>query len=176
MENIKIRYGTIEDAEMLTDLSFKTFWDAFHEHPKNAPEDMADYMRKAFNLEAVRAELAEENSIFLIAEIAGDAVGYAKLLLESIESPIKAEKPVELNRLYSKQEFLGKGIGKSLMEKSLDEAENYNCDVMWLGVWEYNPRAQAFYRKYGFYEVGRHVFQLGSDPQVDILMQKDLTK
>ena len=45
---------------------------------------------------------------------------------------------------------------------------------MWLGVWEFNPRAQAFYEKYGFYEVGRHIFQLGSDPQTDLLMQKDL--
>jgi hypothetical protein len=47
---INIRKATIEDAEILTDLSYKTFWDAFHEHPKNAPEDLADYMAKAFNV------------------------------------------------------------------------------------------------------------------------------
>jgi len=176
MENIRIRYGTIEDADMLADLSYKTFWDAFHEHPKNAPEDLADYMQKAFNSEQIREELSDENAIFLIAEIENEAAGYAKLMLDSIEPEITAEKPIELNRLYSKQEFLGKGVGKILMEKSLEEAEKRNCDVMWLGVWEYNPRAQAFYRKYGFYEVGKHVFQLGSDSQIDILMQKDLTK
>ena len=54
------------------------------------------------------------------------------------------------------------------------EAEKHNCDTIWLGVWEFNPRAQAFYRKHGFYEVGKHIFQLGADAQTDVLMQKDL--
>ena len=44
------------------------------------------------------------------------------------------------------------------------------CDVVWLGVWERNPRAISFYRKVGFAEVGEHVFQLGSDPQRDVVM------
>lgn len=174
MENIKIRRGTIEDAEMLARLSYKTFWDAFHEHPKNAPHDLADYMQKAFNLETVREELAEENSIFLIAEIAGEPAGYAKLMIGSIEDGIKAEKPIELNRLYSKQEFLGKGVGARLMEECFAIARENDCDAMWLGVWEYNPRAQRFYEKYGFRRVGKHVFQLGSDPQTDLLMQREI--
>ena len=46
---IIIRRAETEDAEMLAELCWKTFWDAFHEHPENAPEDMADYMEKAFN-------------------------------------------------------------------------------------------------------------------------------
>lgn len=171
---INLRQATIEDAEMLADLSYKTFWYAFHEHPKNAPEDMADYMQKAFNAGQIGKELAEENSIFLVAEIAGEPVGYIKLKINNIEEPVEAAKPIELCRLYSKQEFLGKGVGAKLMEESFLIAKENNCDVMWLGVWEYNPRAQAFYRKYGFREVGKHVFLLGSDAQTDLLMQKDL--
>ncbi|MBA2495215.1 MAG: GNAT family N-acetyltransferase [Acidobacteria bacterium] len=174
MESIKIRRAELQDAEMLTELCWKTFWDAFHDNPKNAPEDLADYMCSAFCLEQIRTELSAENSIFLIAEIENEAVGYAKLLLASREPEITGKKPIELNRLYSKQEFLGKGVGKSLIEKCLEEAEKHNCDTMWLGVWEFNPRAQAFYRKYGFYEVGKHIFQLGLDAQTDLLMQKDL--
>lgn len=172
--NLTIRYGAIEDAEMLTELSWKTFWDAFHDNPKNAPDDLADYMNSAFNVEQIETELADQNAVFLIAEIENEAVGYAKLLLDTREPDITGEKPIELNRLYSKQEFLGKGVGKSLMEKCLEEAEKHDCDIMWLGVWEFNPRAQAFYRKHGFYEVGKHIFQLGSDAQIDILMQKIL--
>ena len=174
MSKIKIRKVVIEDAEMLADLSYKTFWDAFNGHPKNAPEDMADYMQKAFNAGQIGKELAEENSIFLIAEIENEPAGYIKLKINNIEEPVEAEKPIELCRLYSKQEFLGKGVGAKLMEESFRIAEENDCDVMWLGVWEYNPRAQAFYRKYGFYEVGKHVFLLGSDAQTDLLMQKDL--
>lgn len=174
MSEIKIRRAGLEDVEMLTDLSYKTFWDTFHDHPKNAPEDLADYMQKAFSPEQTRRELAEENSIFLIAEIENEPVGYAKVMIGTREPEITGENPVELNRLYSKQEFLGKGIGARLMDECLRIAKENGCDVMWLGVWEFNPRAQAFYRKYGFREVGKHVFQLGSDAQTDLLMQKEI--
>ena len=171
---MKIRYATIEDAEMLTELSYKTFYDAFHEHPQNAPEDLEDYMEKAFNLETISAELNEENSIFLVAEIENEAAGYAKVMLGSIEEGITAERPIELNRLYAKQEFLGKGVGQELMDKCFEIAEENDCDVMWLGVWEYNPRAQRFYEKNGFRFVGKHTFVLGSDPQTDLLMQRSI--
>ena len=173
-DQIQIRKAKLQDAEMLARLCYQTFWDAFHEHPKNAPEDMSDYMEKAFNADTIRAELNEKDSIFLIAEIEEETAGYAKITLGAIEDGITAEKPIELNRLYSHQKFLGKGIGAGLMNKCFEIARKNNCDVMWLGVWEFNPRAQAFYKKYGFYEVGRHIFQLGSDPQTDLLMQKDL--
>lgn len=176
MEEIKIRHADLKDAEILAGLSRKTFWDAFHENPKNAPEDMADYMRTAFSLEQIKQELADTKTIFLIAEIASEAVGYAKLLVDTREHGIKAEKPIELARLYSKQEFLGKGVGAKLMERCFQEAKILSCDAMWLGVWEFNPRAQAFYRKYGFQEVGKHIFQLGSDAQTDVLMQKRLSE
>jgi GNAT superfamily N-acetyltransferase len=174
MQEIEIRKATIEDAEMLTDLAYKTFWDAFHDHPKNAPDDLADYMTNAFSLEQVKRELDDKNSIFLIAEIAGDPVGYAKLVVDYIEPGITATKPIELNRLYSAQEFLGKGVGAALMEECFTVAKDLGSDAMWLGVWEYNPRAQRFYEKYGFREVGKHTFLLGSDAQTDLLMQKEI--
>lgn len=174
MSEINIRRALIEDAEMLADLSYKTFWDAFHEHPENAPEDMAAYMKKAFSVEAIRAELNDENAIFIIAEFENEPAGYAKITLGATEEEITAEKPIELNRLYSHQKFLGKGIGQKLMDECFRIAKENDCDAMWLGVWEFNPRAQAFYKKYGFREVGKHIFQLGSDPQIDLLMQKDL--
>ena len=171
---MKIRTAAIEDAEMLAELSRVTFYDAFHEHPENAPEDMAEYMEKAFSVEQTRGEILEENSIFLIAETENEIAGYAKIMLGSIEKGITAEKPIELNRLYAHQKFLGKGVGQALMNECFRVAMENNCDLMWLGVWEFNLRAQAFYRKYDFYEVGRHVFQLGSDAQTDLLMQKEI--
>ena len=174
MNEVKIRRARIEDAETLAEISYKTFWDAFHEHPENAPEDMAAYMEKAFNNETLRAELNDENVIFLIAEIENESAGYAKITLGATEDGITAEKPIELNRLYSHQKFLGKGVGARLMDECFQIAQENDCDAMWLGVWEFNPRAQAFYRKYGFREVGKHIFQLGSDPQTDLLMQVKL--
>ena len=174
MSSISIRHAELGDAKLLTDLSYTTFWDAFAHHPKNAPDDLAHYMRQAFSLEQITAELAEPDSIFLIAEIDGKPAGYAKLIIGSIEEGITAAKPIELARLYSHQEHLGKGVGQNLMDACFDLAQKGDHDVMWLGVWEYNPRAQRFYEKNGFRQVGRHTFQLGSDPQTDFLMQKEI--
>lgn len=174
LEEVSIRQASQDDARLLTDLSYTTFWDAFAHHPKNAPDDLNHYMRQAFNSDQIAAELAEENSIFLIAEIEGKPAGYAKLIVGSIESGIEAKHPIELSRLYSHQEFLGKGVGQNLMDACFERADSEGHDVMWLGVWEYNPRAQRFYEKNGFRVVGKHIFQLGTDPQTDLLMQCDI--
>lgn len=159
---------------MLADLSWRTFYDAFAQHPKNAPDDLKAYMDAAFNVRQLEKELWDEKAIFLVAEIDGELAGYAKLLLDTIEPGVTAERPIELCRLYSEQKFLGKGVGAALMQRCFDEAKRRECDVMWLGVWEYNSRAQAFYRKWKFEECGSHVFQLGSDPQTDLLMQRNV--
>lgn len=171
-DQIKIRQATIDDARLLTDLSYSTFWDAFAHHPKNAPSDIAQYMRLAFSFEQIMAELSDPKTIFLIAELEGEAVGYAKLVGDSCEDGIIAKRPIELGRLYAHQEHLGKGVGQRLMDACFDRAREDGHDTMWLGVWEYNPRAQRFYEKNDFRIVGKHTFVLGSDPQTDLLMQK----
>lgn len=172
--SINIRQATPDDAKLLTDLAYTTFWDAFAHHPKNAPDDLNHYMRQAFSFEQTVTEMDDEKSIFLICELDGEAAGYAKIIIDNIEPGITAERPIELNRLYSHQRFLGQGIGQTLMDACFDRAREENRDVMWLGVWEYNPRAQRFYEKNGFRVVGSHVFQLGEDAQTDLLMQKEL--
>jgi ribosomal protein S18 acetylase RimI-like enzyme len=174
MESILIRQATEEDAKLLTDLAYTTFWDAFAHHPKNAPDDLNHYMRQAFNQEQITSELADAKNIFLIAEIDGEAAGYSKIIIDNIEPGITATRPVELSRLYAHQKHLGQGVGQSLMDACFERARAEDRDVMWLGVWEYNPRAQRFYEKNGFRVVGSHVFRLGEDPQTDLLMQKDL--
>lgn len=174
MSEIKIRQAISEDAKPLTDLAYTTFWDAFAAHPKNAPDDLNHYMRQAFNLEQITAELVDKKNIFLLAEIESELAGYSKLILDNIEPGVIATRPVELSRLYSQQKFLGKGVGQTLMDACFDRAKQDGRDVMWLGVWEFNPRAQRFYEKNGFRIVGSHTFLLGSDPQTDLLMQREV--
>jgi ribosomal protein S18 acetylase RimI-like enzyme len=174
MSEILIRQAVPEDAKLLTDLAYTTFWDAFAHHPKNAPDDLNYYMRQAFNQEQITAELSDTKNIFLIAEIEGEAAGYSKIIIDNIEPGVTAERPVELSRLYSHQKHLGQGVGQTLMDACFERAKADGRDVMWLGVWEYNPRAQRFYEKNGFRIVGSHVFLLGKDAQTDLLMQKEL--
>lgn len=173
MEDVLIiRFANSKDAETLARIAWKSFFDAFADHPKNAPEDMKSYMDEAFSEAAIAEDLAVKDTVYFVAELAGKMVGYAKLKQNSREECVSGERPIELCRLYSLNEYIGKGIGKSLMLKCLDFAKESENDVMWLGVWEFNFRAQEFYKKFGFKKCGEHVFQLGSDPQIDWVLQK----
>ena len=110
----------------------------------------------------------------MIAEVDGAAAGYAKLHAGEPDESIGGVEPIELVRLYVSHAWLGSGVGASLMQACLDEAGRAGYKTIWLGVWERNARAQAFYRKWDFRAVGQHVFQLGSDAQTDVLMERTI--
>jgi predicted GNAT family acetyltransferase len=73
---------------------------------------------------------------------------------------LQGQQPLELNRLYVEQKAIGRGYGSALMTASLEEAIARDCDTLWLGVWEHNTRAQAFYQRWGFKPVGTQTFVL----------------
>jgi RimJ/RimL family protein N-acetyltransferase len=56
----------------------------------------------------------------------------------------------------------------------MDAARHRGAKTLWLGVWERNHRARAFYAKCGFRDVGDHIFLFGTDPQTDLVMQVSL--
>ena len=168
--DLMIRRANREDDGLLAELGARTFAETFA--TDNSPEDIASYIGASFNLAQQVAELADPSSTFLIAEVGGLAAGYAKLHAGEPAEGVDGTKPVELVRLYVSREWLGRGVGEALMRACVDEARQAGHDSIWLGVWERNGRAQAFYRKWNFRAVGVHVFQLGSDPQRDILMQR----
>lgn len=167
---VTIRGANIADANLLAELGRRTFHETFS--PDNTSEDMDAYLASSFNLAKQTAELTDPASTFLIAEVSGIAAGYAKLDAGETAAGIEGDNPIELVRLYVSREWLGRGVGEELMRACLDAARSAGFKTIWLGVWEQNARAQAFYRKWNFRAVGEHIFQLGADPQRDILMER----
>jgi len=163
----------MDDARVLAELGARTFQDAFA--GENTAEDMAAYVASAFNMRQQIAELNDPASTFLLAEVGDIVVGYAKLHAGEAAGAVEGTKPIELVRLYASQEWLGRGVGQALMHACLGEARAAGYETIWLGVWERNMRAKSFYEKWDFRAVGEHVFQLGSDPQRDILMERPLS-
>ena len=169
---LTIRRGTLEDAALLSDLGARTFSETFA--ADNTPEDLAAYMATSFNVAQQTAELEDPASTFLIAEVDGHAAGYARLHAGEPAKGVEGANPVELVRLYVSRDWLGRGLGEQLMRACIDEARQAGHETIWLGVWERNARAQAFYRKWNFRAVGEHIFPLGSDLQRDIVMERSL--
>ncbi len=169
---IHIRYAMSADNTLLADLGASTFRDTFA--ADNTPEDMAAYLAAAFSPEKQAAELADPASVFMIAEMEGSVVGYARLKAGQPPAAITGLRPIEIVRIYARREWIGQGVGAALMQACLDEAAKRGHDTIWLDVWERNPRARAFYEKWGFVTVGTQTFQLGADLQHDLLMQRSV--
>jgi len=167
---LPIRAATPADAEPLAELAERTFRDAFAAH--NSAEDIEAYVRVAFSVDRLKAELAEDANTFLLAftDDATHPVGYAKLRDGVVDPSVTGPNPVELHRLYVDQKAIGSGVGAALMRACLETARSAGRRTLWLGVWQHNERALAFYRKWGFETVGDHVFHLGSDDQSDFIM------
>lgn len=167
---INIRHATLQDDQLLAEIGVETFYDSFA--ADNTSTNMAAYLSLSFNPDRQRGELADPHSKFLIAEINGEVVGYARLEFAAAPPAIVGQIPMEIARFYSRKPWIGQGVGAQLMQRCLQEAKVKGCDVVWLDVWEKNIRAIAFYRKWGFVEVGTQTFQLGDDLQQDLLMAR----
>jgi GNAT superfamily N-acetyltransferase len=168
-----IRQAVIADAEELAALAVRTYCDTFA--AVNTAENMTAYLSAAFSIKQITKELQDPRSIFLIAEEDGRSAGYARLLRDgNIPECVGTGRAIELVRLYVEQRLLGAGVGAALMQACLDRAKADGFQTMFLGVWEHNTRAQAFYRKWGFKRVGEHIFQMGDDPQTDWWMMREI--
>jgi len=172
-EDLTVRTASINDAELLADLGAETFHDTFMS--SNTEEDMKLYLAKNFSRAQLEAELEEAGTIFIIAEHNGEAVGYAKMRTQDEPEGLNESNQIEIERIYSRKEYFGKAVGKTLMEACLRIGKSAGHKVAWLGVWEHNPRAIAFYEKCGFQKFGTHPFRLGTDLQTDILMKKEIS-
>ncbi len=165
---VLIRAAVREDARTLTELGERTFRDSFG--ADNRPEDMEAFIASHYRPELQTAELEDPRNLYLLAEVRGAPAGFAMLHDGPREPGVPGERPVNLMRLYVDRPFLGAKVGAALMRRCLDEARARGHDVLWLGVWEHNARARAFYARWGFAEVGEMNFQLGSEPQRDLVL------
>jgi ribosomal protein S18 acetylase RimI-like enzyme len=162
--------ATEADARLLAALGARLFTGTFG--AMNDPDDLRLFLAQTYSSELQLAELRDANRATWIAE-AGEArepVGYAMTRRESKSPHVDARRPAELQRIYADRSWHGHGVGKALLDACIDQARAWGCDVLWLGVWERNPRGIAFYEKWGFRRVGAQRFLVGTDSQRDHVM------
>lgn len=169
-----IRLARKSDAQDLAALAEQTFRDTFAE--MNTADDMALHCRTSYGENIQLAEIENLNLATLVCEDHGELIAYAQLSWGKGPGCVRGSSPGEVKRLYVRKDWHGKGIAQQLMAACLAEMEKRNSDVVWLGVWERNPRAISFYKKCGFVEVGEQIFPLGTDPQRDIVMMRATAK
>ncbi|UOE52095.1 GNAT family N-acetyltransferase [Mucilaginibacter sp. SMC90] len=162
-ETVTIKKLTLADAEELLALSKKTFF-YFFAH-LNKADDMEAYSTIAFTLQKIQSELNNPNSHFFFAILNDEVIGYLKLNYGPAQTEFQDINAVEIERIYVLAEHHSKKAGHQFIDFTIKEAAIKKLQYIWLGVWEHNQKALAFYKKHGFEVFSSHEFILGSDKQ-----------
>lgn len=163
---IKIEKCALDSLDLLQEVSIETFTDTFQ--AQNSEKNMKAYIEKSFHQEQLKQELLNPTAEFFFIYEKSEVAGYLKLNIE-------ATNTVEVERIYIRQQFQRSGLGKKLLEYAMERAKQYKKTEIWLGVWEKNDQALAFYKKIGFVRTGQHSFWMGDDEQIDYILTKNLT-
>ena len=163
-----IRTATAADAALVADLARRTFHDTFA--ATNDATDMALYLATAYGVDQQTRELNDRDITTLLVEVEGQAVAYAQVRGDHVPDCVTGPSPIELWRFYVDSGWHGRGIAQALMDQVRATARGRGAKTLWLGVWEHNDRARAFYAKCGFTSAGEHIFLFGTDPQTDLVM------
>ncbi|MFI5186995.1 MAG: GNAT family N-acetyltransferase [Chitinophagales bacterium] len=172
MLDITIKFATETDAELIADLSHKTFYDSYARY--NSKANMDKFLNEQFSKQKLIEEVSQPWHIFFLAFMAGEPAGYVKLREGEVPLDLIGQSCIEIARIYSVQHAIGKGVGSALMQTCIDTARQKGKKNLWLGVWPKNQRAVDFYTKWGFEKFGEHNFLLGDELQTDWLMKKEL--
>lgn len=169
-----VRHAQPADAPRLSAFGRRIFHDTFA--PANNPADLGAYLESAYTEPRQLAEILDPGIVTLLLEIEGTLAAFAQLRSSPSGDGVAGADPIELWRFYVDPAWHGKGVAASFMDTAEKVARSRGAGTLWLGVWENNLRAQAFYRKCGFAEVGSHIFVVGTDPQRDLVMSKALVR
>lgn len=165
-----MKVGSI-DLDALRNISVQTFTETFTEH--NSAENMRKYISENLSIAKLTSEFQHPGSSFYLIYYNEKAIGYLKLNTGTAQTEPN-NNALEIERIYVQQEFHGQKVGLCLFEKAKTIALENHYEYIWLGVWEKNTKAIAFYKKLGFLEYDQHVFVLGNDEQIDIMMKLKL--
>lgn len=170
MPALHFRIAEPADAEALATLMIRTFRETYSadHHGICRPADVEHYIAEYFGAARQRAELADGSLRTVLAEADGALAGYAQVRFDSATPAVAGARPVEVARFYVDRPWHGRGVAAPLMRECVALAGD--ADPLWLGVYEHNVRARAFYAKCGFVPVARSTFRMGDDVQDDLVL------
>lgn len=172
MTSLTIKKCTLEDLVSLQSVSIEIFYETFKH--STSPDNMNVYLAKAYALEKLERELSNTDSEFYFIYSNEEIAGYLKININDAQTESMGNDSLEIERIYISSNYQKLGLGKVLMNKAIQIATERNKSKIWLGVWENNENAIAFYTKQGFVQTGAHPFYMGDEEQIDYIMTKTL--
>jgi ribosomal protein S18 acetylase RimI-like enzyme len=179
LPTINIRPACPADAATLSAFLVRIFAETFG--PYTAPDDLTAFFAEKIRPDLQAAEIANVSGDMdiIVAEVpaandVAELIGCVYVAQTKPPECIRGPDPIELKRLYVDPSWHGRGVAPTLMTEAFRVARARGGQTMWLTVYEHNGRAQSFYRRYRFERKGQVIFPVGSDPQVDWLLERSL--
>lgn len=164
----------VDESELieLQQLTIGTFTETYG--ALNTAANMQLYLDNHFSTEQLTKELRDLNTSFYGLKKGAQMIAYLKVNVAAAQTEQYIQNALEVERIYVKSQYKGQGLGKELIQQAITVAKSKQVDSIWLGVWEKNANAIAFYEKMGLREFDRHSFKLGDELQEDIMMKLEL--
>lgn len=163
-----------EDVGELTLFASQTFTHTFgHIYD---PADLTAFLAGWNPPEKLRAQIADPAWAIALAHGTDGAIaGFIKMGPLDFELPEgqPGDDAAELHQLYVGAAAQGTGLAAALMDWGIGWARE-RASILYLSVFTENARAQAFYRRYGFVDVGRNAFRVGNHIDEDRFFRLDL--
>lgn len=159
---IAYRDAVRADGPELAEMAKRAFVETFGTLYRAA--DLAAFLDASFGAHGLPSQLDDPAYRVRVATEAERIIGFAKLGPIAFPGAWPADA-VELHQLYVLGGWHGEGVGPALMDWALAAARGQGAGTLLLSVFVDNHRAQRFYTRYGFREVGRYEFRVGD--QID---------
>ncbi|QHL91391.1 GNAT family N-acetyltransferase [Sphingomonas changnyeongensis] len=170
---ILYRTPTIADGPELAEMARTSFVETFGHLYR--PEDLDAFCAAAFGPDTgIPAQLHDPALSFRIAAVDGRIIGFAKLGPRTLPVENADPRAMELRQLYVLSPWHGQGVAQTLMDWTITTARAAGAPQLYLSVFVDNHRAQRFYQRYGFADIGRYSFMVGAHEDEDRLYQLDL--
>lgn len=132
-----------------------------------SPEQLEYMLKLMYSPEALKEQMNMQHR-FLIAELAGNPVGFASY------SSINDEGAYRLHKLYVLPEFHGKGLGTALLDFITEEIISHGATTLRLNM-NRNNKAKNFYERTGFLIIKEEDIDIGNNYFMnDYVMEKRL--
>jgi len=158
LHGLGIRSGRSEDASLLAVLATQVWLHTYATDGING--DIAQYVLSELTPERYLVILSEPATHLFVAEHNECLVGLAVVKFGA-QCPTGARSAVELQTLYVQEHFIGRGVGKALLQAAETKAREQSGSALWLTVNAKNARAIAFYEHQGYSKIGTTYFVLG---------------
>lgn len=178
MQNGKLKIIALTEVSLLRELAIQTYRETFAD--SNSEALLQQYFKESLNKDVLSTQLQNPNSEFyFIYEKNTDnektrPAGFLKLNIDDAQTDIHDPTALEVEKIYISKRCLGNGLGKQMISFAIQRAQEQHKKHLWLGVWESNFSAIAFYQKMGFEKFGEHPFNMGGDIQTDFLFKKTI--